>query len=174
MKKAILILLVVLSVNPAFAVSEDDYFRVMGEIYFRFQKPAMVASINEISRIVSIEKITSGWIYAYANEDEFRRFVSLNLHYEILEHPNFKAAFDTAIKFSLQITHPEYPSYPEYILIMNQFHSQYPEICQIYEIGTSVFGRKILCAKITGQTDYFFKPRIFFFFLIHGNFHNSR
>ncbi len=168
-QKAVLWLLVILFGNIVFAISEEDYFKVMGEIYFRFQKPATVASINEISRVVSISRITPNWIYAYANEKEFKNFLLFNIPYEVLEHPNFKAAYDFATKFSLEITNTQYPSYPEYISMMNQFQLSHPDICSLYEIGTSVQGRKILCAKITGLMDVFFKPRIFLTSTMHGN-----
>ena len=169
MRSLILILAIILLVKGVYPATEDDYFSVMGEVYFRFQNPANTSLVNEISKIVSISKVTSEWIYAYANEKEFRRFVSLDIPYDVLEHPGFMVAHNAAAKFSFETTNTEYPSYPEYIERMNQFQASYPDICSLQDIGTSVQGRKILCVKITGQTDYFFKPRVFLSSTIHGN-----
>ena len=166
--KSILTTIIILSVNTAFALSVDDYFKTMGEVYFRFSSSS-VFSLNEISRIVSISKIKDNWVYAYANEKEFENFISLDIDYEILEHPGYAASIDSALKFSLNLFSAQYPSYNEYLEMMSQFQSEYPDLCQIYEIGTTVLGRKILCAKITGLTDIFFKPRVFLTSTMHGN-----
>lgn len=167
MKRFILIVFFVFSINTAFAVTEDDYFRVMGEIYFRFQNPG--AEINEISRIISISGIANNWIYAYANKKEFQEFLSLNIPYEVLEHPGYAVNINQALKFSLATVFSNYPSYTEYIDLMNQYQSLHPDICEIYRIGTSVLGREILCARITGLTDTFYKPKVFLTSTIHGN-----
>lgn len=169
MKKLVFVILIFVAINSSFAISEDDYFRVMGEVYFRFQNPQSIEKINQISRIVSVSKVTPYWVYAYANEKEFKRFVSLGIPYDLLQHPGFLAANDFATKFSLKLINPQYPSYQDYISLMNHFQSQYPEICQVFEIGTSVLGRKILCAKISGITDTFCKPKVFLTSTIHGN-----
>ncbi|MCM8817107.1 MAG: zinc carboxypeptidase [Candidatus Omnitrophica bacterium] len=167
-KAFVFIFLIVRSVSPN-VLEVNDYFRVMGEVYFRFQT-SEIFSLREVSKIVSIEKIKDGWVYAYANKEEFEKFLKTVADYEILHHPGYDANVDPAKKFSLNLTYAnQYPSYNEYLEIMNWFQSQYPDICQIYEIGTSVLGRKILCAKITGLTDIFFKPRVFLTSTIHGN-----
>ncbi|MCM8763775.1 MAG: zinc carboxypeptidase [Candidatus Omnitrophica bacterium] len=158
-------------VNVVFGqhLKPDDYFSLMGEVYFRFQNQADV-SIRELSKIISISKIKDNWIYAYANEKEFEKFLSFNIDYETLEHPGYAAYIDSALKFSLDISSGgQYPSYNEYLEMMNQFQSEHPDICQVYEIGTTVLGRKILCVKITGLTDIFLKPKIFLTSTMHGN-----
>jgi len=43
----------------------------------------------------------------------------------------------------------EYPTYPDYVAMMEEFHTKYPLICNIKEFGTSVQGRKLLAAVIT-------------------------
>ncbi|MCX7705644.1 MAG: M14 family zinc carboxypeptidase [bacterium] len=168
-KLCLLSLFILLNVISGEVIKPNDYFRVMGEVYFRFQSSS-VFSLNEISRVVSIAKIKDGWIYAYANEEEFKKFLLFKIDYEILEHPGYAVNINPALKFSLTLTSgSRYPSYNEYIEMMNQFQSLKPDICQIYEIGTTVKGRKILCAKISGLTDIFFKPKVFLTSTIHGN-----
>lgn len=169
MKKIFILFFIMTGITFSEVLKPDEYFRVMGEVYFRFPSHATF-SLKEISKLVSIDKIIDGWIYAYANRQEFEKFLVFNNDYEILEHPGYSVNIDPAMKFSLSITfRNQYPSYYEYLEIMNQFQTQHPDLCQIYEIGTTVFGKKILCAKITGLTDIFFKPRVFLTSTIHGN-----
>jgi len=151
------------------AESEYDDFHVMGEVYFRFENSSQ-NHVNEISKIVSISRLTDQWVYAYANEKEFNQFKSFNIPFEILQHPGFAANVDSALKFSLTATIGQYyPTYQEYIEMMQQFAIDYSHICALYEIGTSVQGRKILAVKITGLSDKFFKPKVFLTSTIHGN-----
>ncbi|HOL50172.1 MAG TPA: hypothetical protein PLW07_06290, partial [bacterium] len=141
MKKIILFLLLSwLFVFSAIADSAIDYFNVMGEVYFRFEN-ARVFNMNEISTVVSISHVKDQWIYAYANQKEFARFLSLNIPFEMLQHPGYAANVDSALKFSLTFTLSQYyPTYPEYLAMMQQFASDYPDICSVYDIGTSVQG----------------------------------
>jgi len=167
-------ILIILIQSILFAIGTtakiEDYFRIMGEVYFRFRIPQNISSLNQISRIISIEQIKDDWIYAYANEKEFKRFISSKIPYEVLEHPGYAFNIDLGLKFSFATVYAgQYPSYGEYIDMMEHFQSLYPDICRIYEIGTTVMGRKILCAKITGLADVFFKPRIFLTSTMHGN-----
>ncbi|HOJ30616.1 MAG TPA: M14 family zinc carboxypeptidase [bacterium] len=170
MKKIILFLLLSwLFVFSAIADSAIDYFNVMGEVYFRFEN-ARVFNMNEISTVVSISHVKDQWIYAYANQKEFARFLSLNIPFEMLQHPGYAANVDSALKFSLTFTLSQYyPTYPEYLAMMQQFASDYPDICSVYDIGTSVQGRKILAVRITGLSDSLFKPKVFLTSTIHGN-----
>ncbi|MCM8805546.1 MAG: succinylglutamate desuccinylase/aspartoacylase family protein [Candidatus Omnitrophica bacterium] len=168
MKKMIFLIFVsavlVFSANPQ---SADDYFRVMGEIYFRFPVYPQI-DLNKVSKIVSISKISNDYVYAYASEKEFNEFLKTNISFEILQHPGYLVNIDPALRFSKQLL-SSYPSYPDYIEMMNNFHQQYPDICSLYEIGSTTNGRKILAVKITGLTDTFFKPKVFLTSTIHGN-----
>lgn len=42
-----------------------------------------------------------------------------------------------------------YPTYSEYVAMMERFESDYPDLCKIIEFGTTVKGRNLLCAKIS-------------------------
>ncbi|MGC9066163.1 MAG: M14 family zinc carboxypeptidase [Candidatus Ratteibacteria bacterium] len=169
-KKIILFLLLFGSfVFSSDVISVQDYFDVLGEVYFRFENSSQ-NRVNEISKIVSISRLTDQWIYAYANEKEFNQFKSLSIPFEILQHPGFAVNVESALKFSLIATIGQYyPTYQEYMEMMQQFETDYPHICSLHEIGTSVQGRKILAVKITGLSESFFKPRIFLTSTIHGN-----
>ncbi len=63
-----------------------------------------------------------------------------------------------------------YPTYAEYIVMMDQFQQDHPDLCKIEEFGTTVKGRKLLAAKITDNVATKEKePQFFYMSTIHGN-----
>jgi hypothetical protein len=123
-----------------------------GEQYFTFLS-ANRESIQELSRIISIDKIEkTGKVYAYANKKEFSRFLDFNISYEILPHPgNFNGFLK--MKSHVDIRNVDewdfYPTYEAYVDMMYQFAADYPSICEVVSIGTTVQGRELLVAKIS-------------------------
>lgn len=64
----------------------------------------------------------------------------------------------------------KYPTYDEYINIMNKFEIDHPDLCKIVEFGESVEGRKLLAAKISDNVNEDEKEPCFLYMsTIHGN-----
>ena len=64
----------------------------------------------------------------------------------------------------------KYPTYDEYLEMMNQFENNYPNLCKIVEIGESVNGRKLLCAKVSDNVaEDEVEPSFCYMSTIHGN-----
>jgi len=127
-------------------------FEKEGEQYFTFQS-ADRESIRELSRIISIDKVEkTGKVYAYANKKGFARFLDFNISYEILAHPGDFNGF-LNMKSHVDIRNVKdwdfYPTYDAYVDMLNQFAANYPEICQVYVIGSTTEGRELLVAKIS-------------------------
>jgi len=63
-----------------------------------------------------------------------------------------------------------YPTYPQYLQIMQDFASSYPEICRLDTFGTSEEGRLLLALKISDQAGLD-EPEANFFYssTMHGN-----
>ncbi|HEX2967923.1 MAG TPA: M14 family zinc carboxypeptidase [Bacteroidales bacterium] len=63
-----------------------------------------------------------------------------------------------------------YPSYDQYIQIMNEFASMYPDLCKIDTIGLSINGKLIIALKISdnARTDED-EPEVFYTSTIHGD-----
>ena len=55
-------------------------------MYFRFELTDK-AEIEEMTKIISIDNFTDGFVYAYANEIEYNNFLRRNIPYEILPRP---------------------------------------------------------------------------------------
>ena len=63
-----------------------------------------------------------------------------------------------------------YPTYETYVAMMQRWAQQYPDICTLDTIGTSVQGRLILAAHIEGnRTADLYRPQFFYSSTIHGD-----
>ena len=63
-----------------------------------------------------------------------------------------------------------YPTYDAYVSMMNEFAANYPELCELHEIGTTVNGRKLLAVKISDHVNSKEpEPEFFYTSTIHGN-----
>jgi hypothetical protein len=130
-----------------------DYLKSKGEVYFKFEVFDK-SYINEISKIVSIDNVNNFEVFAYANKDEFDKFLKLNIPFWILPHPG-DADFDLRMKSSPEeiMEWDVYPTYDGYVTMMNQFAANYPNLCRIVNAGTTVQGRQILFAVISDNVN---------------------
>lgn len=118
------------------------------EYYFRFNLNNR-SELQTLSSVISIDNIEGNTVYAYANDNEFLRFLMYKYDYEMLPHPG------SLINPKMSSTPDEirdwdtYPTYEGYVAMMYQFQSLYPNLCKIDSIGPTVQGRKLLFAKIS-------------------------
>ncbi|MBN2518947.1 MAG: carboxypeptidase regulatory-like domain-containing protein, partial [Bacteroidales bacterium] len=101
------------------------------------------------SKTISIDNIKEGYIFAYANEKEFTEFLKLNLEYEVLVPPSLQKPITESLKSAQTSQWTHYPTFDEYINMMQDFENNYPGLCKVHEIGQSVNGREILLVKIS-------------------------
>ena len=63
-----------------------------------------------------------------------------------------------------------YPTYDTYVSMMNDFAANYPHLCKIYNVGTTVSGRSILIAKISDNVNVDEnEPEVLFTSTMHGD-----
>ncbi len=126
--------------------------------------------IEKLSRLVSIHKLDEAKIYAYANEKELQKLSATGYSYRIIPGP--LSGFTTEMA-----TSPErmrdwdfYPTYDVYLDLMYQFAEDYPDICDVFSIGSSLEGRQILVAHIGDdlQSDDD-EPEFYYMGQIHGD-----
>ena len=121
----------------------DSLFNNKGEIYFSF-KINSKKEINKISKIVSIDHNTNDTIaYAYANKSEYTSFLKMNIQHKIIEKKII--IYDQKNKNNWNY----YPSYNEYVTIMQDFATNFPDICKLHSLGTLNSGREILIVQIS-------------------------
>ncbi len=160
MKKVFSIFIVVLLVSGlqlnAQNSKKDKAFKILnsrGEIYFSFSiinRDNTVAFLQKTGHFISIDKKEKNIIFAYANKKEFEKFLKLNIDYNILTPPSM------LLSRKILDTRPErntndwdyYPTYNQYIDLMNGFANDYPDLCELINIGQTVEGRSLLFIHI--------------------------
>lgn len=166
--RKILLLIILLSSVQFGQVYNSQYFVENGEAYFRF-RVFNKAEINQLSVIMSIDKVTEDCVYAYANEKEFKSFLKYGYDYEALKHPG-----DVPVVMTNTIEGIEawdsYPTYDVYVQMLYQYQELYPNICRIVDAGTTVQGRKILFAIISDNVNLNEdEPEFMFSSTMHGD-----
>jgi hypothetical protein len=157
--------------------SKEDILSLLykneGEQFFCFQSVSQ-STMQELNCIISFDKIDkTGKVYAYANKKGFSRFLDFGIPYQILPHPgDFNGFLNMKSDIDIRNTRDWdfYPTYEAYVNMMYQFEADYPELCQVFSIGTSVQGRELLVAKISDNVGIREnEPQFLYTSSIHGD-----
>ena len=127
-----------------------------GEVYFSFSITKHEIDEKELlnlSRIISIDKVDGNNVTAYANKTGFNRFLDFNYDYIVLTPPSmlYSSILENATNERNTDNWDYYPNWEEYLGIMNQFTIDYPNLCELVSIGTSINGKDILCIHINNN-----------------------
>ncbi|HHL57996.1 MAG TPA: hypothetical protein ENJ14_03560, partial [Bacteroidetes bacterium] len=142
-----------------------------GEIYFHFIFNSDNVSIENLSRIISIDNKRGQEIYAYANKEEFAGFLELGLNFELLTPPSMLQKphmLDVGGRGTEDWDY--YPTYEEYVAMMEQFETDYPDLCELVNFGQTVENRDLLAIHINnnlGEDDN--EPEFFYTSSMHGD-----
>ncbi len=168
-----LITIVAKGQNSVFTRDEiKSMFNNNGEIVFRFQI-ADTTLIPLLSTMISIDKVTDNEVVAYANEEEFYQFTTLEIPFQIIP-PRILSPEEMNMLHEVNLrgitAWDFYPTYSAYLSMMEQFATQYPTLCEVFSIGTSVQGRQLMMAKISdnvGTKEA--EPQFLYTGTIHGD-----
>ncbi len=128
--------------------NSSDLFQDRGEIYFMLKNSS--ANTDALTKIISIDKVKDGNVYAYASMKEFNSLKEqFNFELVNLPKPGELSIEPVTDDFREVLEWDVYPSYSSYLQLMQQFAIDYPELCIIDTIGTSVEGRLLLAARIS-------------------------
>ncbi len=124
-----------------------------GEVYFKFSMAGdelMKKKVLQLSQIISIDEIIGDEVIAYANANGFSKFIEFNIDFEVLTPPSlvFKPSSENMEVTRNMNDWDYYPSYEEYIDMMNQFAVDFPTLCEVVNIGTTNDGRELLFIHI--------------------------
>ena len=148
-----------------------EYIENGGEVYFTFVVKER-AQINQLTNVLSIDKVDYEIVHAYANKQEFEKFLQFGFFYEVLTHPG------DLLENPAMSSNPDeisqdwdvYPTFDAYVDMMYQFEQDYPALCKITQIGESVDGRELLYAKISDNVDEKeAEPRHMYTSTMHGD-----
>ncbi len=130
-------------------VVSEKYSQQHTEVYFTFTFTGR-QQLQTLGRFISIDKVRHDTVYAYANTTGFNRFLKKDIPYRILTTPSERWSRQQLLPKKFKSTHKWdfYPSYEQYVTLMQSFQKNYPHLCQIVNIGHSVDGRDLLFAHI--------------------------
>ena len=149
MKRIFSVFLVfILTTITFFFFLDEQYFKDNHEVYFKFNISDR-KEIRTLTNIISIDKVEGNTLYAYANENEFRQFESLNYPYTVLTRPSKLIEPEMSSNIEEITAWDVYPTYDAYLTMMYSFQTSYPNLCRIVDAGNTVQGRKILFAVIS-------------------------
>ncbi len=142
------------------------------EIYFRFTEENHQLVNNALTHIISIDNVNGDTIYAYANQGEWIAFQKMGYKAERLPNPSLLNTKSIVMATSIaeMVNWDRYPTYEVYRDIMKQFEVNYPDLCKLDSIGTSVQGRKIYAMKISDNVNVEEdEPEVFYTSTMHGD-----
>ncbi|KAA3624532.1 MAG: T9SS C-terminal target domain-containing protein, partial [Bacteroidetes bacterium] len=141
-----------------------------GEVVFRFlvEDPAV---LNDLTWIISIEKVKNKEVWASANQQEFADFLKYQIDYTVIPNSPFMVDTKNDLTEALGIWEFDtYPTYPQYEMMMNTFADDFPEICQLDTLTILPSGRMLLAIKITDNVNqHEDEPEFLYSSTMHGN-----
>tara|TARA_B110000003_G_C16624386_1_gene524353 strand:- start:73 stop:1638 length:1566 start_codon:yes stop_codon:yes gene_type:complete len=151
---------------PQLSLSQnlDSLFLQRSEIYFSF-KFKNKNQLKIASEVISLDhKVNSETAYAYANKKEFAEFLKLEIQYLIKDDIPKQYVNGSISNWDY------YPTYQEYVDMMMNFSTQFPEICKTYSLGTLSSGREILIVQISRNVSQKEdEPSFLYTSSMHGN-----
>ncbi|UCE25775.1 MAG: carboxypeptidase regulatory-like domain-containing protein [Candidatus Zixiibacteriota bacterium] len=139
------------------------------EHYFKFQISDR-QELLELTGVVSISRVDGKVVFAYANESQMRAFEDLGYDYTLLPHPSSLIVPKMAATLEELGDWDVYPSYDQYVAMMYQFQTDFPNLCQIHVAGSTPLGHELIFARISDNvaTDEE-EPEVMYTSSMHGN-----
>jgi PKD repeat protein len=174
MKKITLFILA--SIAYLFSFSQVDINQLFSqhpELIIKFQIEDR-SQLETLTRMVSIDKVTENEVIAYTSQKEFEHFLTLNIPYEIVERPVLTPEELNMLDFEAIKNYRNdwnyYPTYQAYLDLMDEFVTNYPEICRKVEFGTTVQGRKLWALENSKNVHVReAEPQVFLTSTMHGD-----
>ncbi len=145
----------------------------LGEVRFKFSIKSPAELLN-LTNEISLDKITTNEVIAYANQEEFEAFRKYNYEYEVLpyndpvDEPNQMSDYANVTFPNFDWT--KYPTYSGYLKIMEDLEKTYSDKVKLHQIGTSVRNRKLLVLNVSSNVGTKGnKPKFLMNAGIHGN-----
>jgi len=162
MKKTLLLLTLLVFI-VANLIAQD-----FKEYYYKFEIKDK-SELNILTKIISIDKVIDKTVYAYSTDKNFYKFEELGYHYTFISEPKATKA-EVALTVGEMANWDKYPSYDVYVEMMNNYATNYPEICKLIDLGTTVNGRNLLTLKISDNVNTEEnEPEFFYSSTMHGD-----
>jgi len=165
-------LCVLLVLNTRLSAQDRDAslrqaFRLLetrNEVCIEFEVPGPGLP-EHLSGILSIDAVTGKTVRAYANPQQFREFLTWDLPFRVIP-PVIRPVPETKSLAAWE----SYPSYSEYLDMMQAFETGHPSLCRLVNAGKSVGNRDILFVKISDHVEEKEpEPVVLFSSTMHGD-----
>ena len=129
------------------------------------------SELQELSNMISIDRVDGNHVTAYANQAEFEKFAKLGKSIEVLPAAGkMQQVINMATSVADMAKWDKYPTYETYVAMMQKFAADHPKLCKLEKVGTSVEGRDLLAVKISDNVENEeAEPEFFYGATIHGD-----
>ncbi len=142
------------------------------QYYFRFEIQDR-KEISTLTKLISLDECSpfdGKIVYAYANDQQFEHFKTLGYSYELLPNPGDVGEVAMGDNSKDAMAWDVYPTYTAYVQMMNDYVTNYPTLCQLVTIGTTLQGRSLLAVKISDNvTSEENEPEVLYTSSMHGD-----
>lgn len=149
----------------------ERYLQKRGEVYFKFLSTDR-QQIRQLGHFISLDNVKSDSVFAYASAKGFIRFLQTGIPYTLLTPPSELLSKQRLLPGTFKNSHAwdYYPSYNQYVSLMQGFQKSYPKLCKIVSIGKSVDDRDLLFAHIGRLNDTLHSaPEFMYTSTMHGD-----
>jgi hypothetical protein len=142
--------------NKSALENAQKYLDSKGEVVIRFKANSQ-SQFLELNKILSVshKRVDQAdlEVEAYANKEQFKKFLTYGLTYEVRTSDNEIVTESNLLNKKTagtwDTTWDAYPKYSEYVAKMQYWAVTYPSLCTLQSIGTTPNGRKLFVLKIS-------------------------
>lgn len=152
-----------------------QYLNDKGEVIFTFSIDDK-SSLSTITKEVSIVHYdeTTKIVKVMANKTQFTSFLQKEIHFNVVSTDNvvgYRTMTSNIPNKATTFPLTEYPTYADYVTIMNEFATANPSLCKVENIGATTEGDKsLLFVKLSDNVNSNEKePRIMYTSSMHGD-----
>ena len=161
--------------NISVQISDTQSLRT--EIYVEINlndNQDITKQLEALEKIASFDKFNKleKTVRAYIPINKYASFLESGFEFKKLTHPSLLLPKSELDKNPSKGTNDwnYYPSYSQYTEMMYQFEEDYPDLCEVVNIGQSVEGRDILFVHITNNLgEEVDEPEFMYTSTMHGN-----
>ncbi len=122
-----------------------------------------------LSRQLSVYSLRDKKLFITITSGDLDWFLKQDIEYEIVDVGGDKGIL-TAADMKQAMEWESYPSYTQYDSIMRSFVTNYPQLCRLDTIGTSVYNKLVLAVKISDNVaSDEAEPEVFYSSTMHGD-----
>ncbi len=107
----------------------------------------------KLPEFVQVDKFNNNTVTAYLYGENFDKFKKSGYKFQVQDHPAKGKALTMATTVAQMANWDRYPTFDVLNQMIDQFATDYPNICRVETIGTSEDGREIKVIKISDNPD---------------------